>query len=119
MTLFRTKDRRYSPRKRVISSVRISHQLFGELDGRSRDISDAGLYVFAQQLPNLPKGAHVSLQLMDSSNPFIFFNTRVVRMSTNGVGLAIVDYEVDGERFSLEELKRQWEVAYPNYYVSN
>ena len=117
--IFSTKDRRYSPRKRVISSVRISHQLFGEVDGRSRDISDAGLYIFAQNVPNLPKGAHVSLQLMDSSNPFIFFNTRVVRICNNGIGLAIVDYEVDGERFNLEELKRQWEVAYPNYYASN
>jgi len=116
--IFRTKDRRYSPRKRVISSIRISHQLFGEVDGRSRDISDAGLYVVAQDLPSLPKGAHVSLQLMDSSNPFIFFNTRVVRVSNNGIGLAIVDYEVDGERFRLDELKRQWEVAYPNYYAT-
>lgn len=117
--IFRTKDRRLSPRKRVISSVRVSHQLFGELDGRSRDISDAGLYVVSPNLPNLPKGAHVSLQLMDSSNPFIFFNTRVVRVSNNGIGLAIVDYEVDGERFRLDELKRQWEVAYPNYFTAN
>jgi len=114
--IFRTKERRFSPRKRVISSVRISHQLFGKVDGRSRDISDAGLYVVAQNLPNLPKGAHVSLQLMNSSNPFIYFNTRVVRMSKNGIGLAIVDYEVDGERFKLDELKRQWMIAYPNYF---
>lgn len=117
--IFRAKERRYSIRKRVVSSVRISHQIFGEVDGRSRDISDSGLYVVAQNLPNLPKGAHISLQLMDSSNPFIYFNTRVVRMSKNGIGLAIVDYEVDGERFSLEELRRQWVVAYPNYYRSN
>ena len=114
--IFASKERRYSIRKRVISSVRISHQLFGDVDGRSRDISDAGLYVVAKNLPNLPKGAHISLQMLDSSNPFILFNTRVVRMSDNGIGLAIVDYEVDGERFNLEELKRQWVVAYPNYY---
>ncbi len=113
--IFGVKERRNSPRKRVISSVRISHRLFGDVDGRSRDISDAGLYVVAQNLPNLPKGAHISLQLMDSSNPFIFFNTRVVRMSNNGIGLAIVDYEVDGERFGLDELRRQWMIAYPNY----
>lgn len=117
--IFGTKERRLSARKRVISSVRISHHLFGELDGRSRDISDAGLYVVTPKLPTLPKGAHVSLQLMDSSNPFIFFNTRVVRTNNNGIGLAIVDYEVDGERFNLDELKRQWVVAYPNYYNSN
>ncbi|MBN4080225.1 PilZ domain-containing protein [Beggiatoa alba] len=101
-------EKRQFPRKRVISSIRVSHQLFGEMDGQSRDISDCGMYVVIENLPTLPKGSHLNMQLLDSCNPCICFNTRVVRMSNEGVGLAIVDYEVDGERFPLKELRRQW-----------
>lgn len=110
------RDRRKFIRKRVISTVTISHSVFGEVEGHSRDISDNGIFVLAQELPELPKGAHINLQLMDSSNPHVYFNTRVVRLNESGVGLAIVDYEIDGERFSIDELRRQWILSYPERY---
>ena len=105
------KERRQYPRFGVNAKIRLSHASFGNIDAMSQDISDNGLFVVAGELPQLPKGAHINVQFLDSSNPELLFNTRVVRMYRQGVGLVVVDYEYRGQRFKLQTLKKQWLLA--------
>jgi len=106
-----SKDRRQYPRQRIAANIRLSHASFGTINALSCDISDSGLFVMATNIPDFPKGAHINVQFMDSANPDLLFNTRVVRMYGKGVGLVVVDYEYDGQRFNLDILKEQWELA--------
>jgi hypothetical protein len=108
MAQSRYSDRRKFHRNRVQARVRLRHSRIGTIDGYSTNISDNGLFVYLAEVPPLPKGAHLSLQMMDSVNPDIVFNTRVIRITREGIGVTFVDYEFDGHRYTLEELRRQW-----------
>ena len=111
------RERRQFPRHAVESKVRISHASFGVIDATSGNISDSGVCVYSDDIPTLPKGAHINLQFLDSANPDLLFNTRVVRSCEGGVGLVIVDYEYNGQRFSLDTLREQWELASTDVYT--
>lgn len=104
-------ERRSFPRVPVTARMRVSHSRIGTLDGYSINISDTGLLLRCQDLPNLPHGAHIGLQMLDSANPGIIFNTRVIHMDESQIGLAIVDYEYNGGRYTLDELRRQWHIS--------
>ena len=106
-----TNERRSFPRVPVKARIRVSHSLIGTIEGESINISDTGLYLTLENVPRLPRGAHIGLQLLDSVNPGIIFNTRVIHVSDIGLGIAIVDYEFDGMRYTLDELRRQWHVT--------
>lgn len=101
-------ERRHFPRVPVTARMRVSHTKIGTVEGYSVNISDTGLMLHCNTMPRLPRGAHVGLQMLDSANPGIIFNTRVIHMSETDIGLAIVDYELNGRRFTLDELRRQW-----------
>ena len=104
-------ERRSFPRFPVKARVRVSHSLIGTIEGKSINISDTGLYVNLENVPKVPRGAHVGLQMLDSVNPGIIFNTRVIHVSDAGLGIAIVDYEFEGVRYTLDELRRQWHIT--------
>lgn len=99
------KDRRVKAvRSTVEARVNISHSHFGTLYALTRDISDTGMFVLLNEIPHLPKGAHLRVQLPESANPDIIFNMRVVRTNREGVALVFVDYELDGKRYKMEKL---------------
>ena len=102
-----TKERRASYRQTIEARVNISHSAFGTLHALTRDISDTGMFVLLNDSPHLPKGAHLRVQLPESSDPDIIFNMRVVRTTEEGVGLVFVDYERDGERHDMAKLLKQ------------
>ena len=104
-------ERRTFPRMSVTARMRVSHSRIGTIEGYSINISDTGLLLRCVDLPKLPRGAHIGLQMLDSANPGIIFNTRVIHMSETEIGLAIVDYELNGVRYSLNELRRQWDLS--------
>ena len=104
-------DRRIFPRVPVQARMRVSHSRLGTLEGYSINVSDTGIFLRLSDLPRVPRGAHIGLQMLDSANPGIIFNTRVIHSSESGLGVAIVDYELDGRRFTLDELRRQWQVS--------
>ena len=95
-------------RQTVSAPVKLSHSVFGEIKAVTRDISNSGVFVLLQDKPRLPKGAHIKLQFLGSVYPNVSFNTRVVRVADDGFGLVFVDYECDGERFSMDKLKQIW-----------
>lgn len=104
-------EKRSFPRLQVTARMRVSHSRIGTIEGYSINISDTGLLLRCNDLPKLPRGAHIGLQMLDSANPGIIFNTRVIRMSDSELGLAIVDYEYNGQRYTLDELRRQWQIS--------
>lgn len=104
-------ERRTFPRMPVAARMRVSHSRIGTIEGYSINISDTGLMLRCHDLPKLPRGAHIGLQMLDSANPGIIFNTRVIHMNESEIGLAIVDYEFNGSRYTLDELRRQWNIS--------
>lgn len=101
----RHRDRRVKAARNVVEArVNISHSHFGTLYALTKNISDTGMFVLLNEIPHLPKGAHVRVQLPESANPDIIFNMRVARTTKEGVGLVFVDYELDGKRYKLEKL---------------
>jgi hypothetical protein len=104
-------ERRSFPRMSVTARMRVSHSRIGTIEGYSINISDTGLKLRCNDLPKLPRGAHIGLQMLDSANPGIIFNTRVIHMNESEIGLAIVDYEFNGVRYTLDELRRQWHIS--------
>ncbi|MGD8784898.1 MAG: PilZ domain-containing protein [Thioalkalispiraceae bacterium] len=104
-------DRRSFPRVPVQARMRVSHSRLGTLEGYSLNVSDTGIFLRLHNLPKVPRGAHIGLQMLDSANPGIIFNTRVIHSSVDGLGVAIVDYELNGMRYTLDELRRQWAVS--------
>jgi hypothetical protein len=106
-----SEERRSFPRIPVAARMRISHSRIGTIEGYSINISDTGLMLRCHDLPKLPRGAHIGLQMLDSANPGIIFNTRVIHMHSSEIGLVIVDYEYNGVRYTLDELRRQWHMS--------
>ena len=96
-----------SYRQTIEARVDISHSHFGTLHALTRDISDSGIFVLLNEIPHLPKGAHLRVKLPESANPEITFNMRVVRTTEEGVALTFVDYEQDGERHDMAKLLKK------------
>ena len=101
-------NKRQQLRQLVNAPVRLSHSVFGEITAVTGNISNTGAFVIVEDKPALPKGAHIKLQFLSSVYPDVVFNTRVVRSTTEGYGLVFVDYEFEGNRFSMDDLKQIW-----------
>lgn len=100
-------ERRENGREDTISQVKISHSTFGSRKAITRNISSKGIYIELQEQPHLPVGAHIQLQMLDSVQPDMSFNVKVLRTDRQGVALKFVDYELNGERFDITELQKQ------------
>lgn len=104
-------ERRTHWRRPVSARVRIGHRSFGQTGGLTRDISDGGLFVYPEDhIPELVAGSALTLQFVDSVNPDIQFNMKVTRVLDEGVGLSVMNYELNGVIYDLGELRRQWEL---------
>jgi len=111
-------ERRRHPRHPVQARIRISNNFIGILEGYSRDISNNGVFLYLNPVPPVARGAYLALNMLDSANPDILFNARVIRTSTRGVAITLVDYEIQGRRYTLDELRRQWKMTRPDIDVS-
>ncbi len=98
-------DRRGCVRIAVKARICLSHSTFGVINSQSRDISDSGVFVELKNKPQLPVGAHVKMQMLDSAMPEIVFNVKMERSDEDGIGLSFVDYELNGQRYPIESLK--------------
>lgn len=101
-------EKRQQLRQMVNAPVLLSHSVFGEIKALTGDISNTGVFVCINDKPKLPKGAHIKLQFLSSAYPNVSFNTRVVRVTDEGLGLVFVDYEYGGDRFPMKNLKQIW-----------
>lgn len=104
----RSQERRIFSRRLVNSRVKLQHGTIGSILARTRDISDSGVFVECYPVPKLPVGSHIKMQLLDSSDPRIAFNMKVIRTGRDGVAMLFIDYELEGERYGMEVLRKQW-----------
>ena len=104
----RMTNKRHQLRQMVNAQVKLSHSVFGEIIAVTGNISNTGVFIRIEDKPVLPKGAHIKLQFLSSVYPNVSFNTRVVRVTDEGFGLVFVDYEFDGDRYSMSKLKHMW-----------
>lgn len=105
---FDMREKRIQERKAVPARVRISHSSFGVIDARTDDISDTGVFIGLERRLRLPIGAHIKLQFLDSARPEIAFNMKVIRENDEGIALSFVDYELDGMRYKINDLRKHW-----------
>jgi len=98
-------ERRLFIRNLVNARVELVHAAIGRVKGRTRDISDSGVFVEIYPVPRLPQGSHVKMHMLDSKQPAIAFNMKVVRVMSNGIGLMFIDFELDGRRYSIDTLR--------------
>ena len=98
-------ERRIFNRHFVNARVQLMHGAIGKIRARTRDISDSGAYVEVYPVPKLPTGSHVKMYMLDSSLPAIAFNMKVIRSTADGIGLMFIDFELDGQRFSMDALR--------------
>ncbi|MGD8925634.1 MAG: PilZ domain-containing protein [Thioalkalispiraceae bacterium] len=101
-------ERRLFARHIVNARVRLTHTAIGEVMARTRDISDSGVFVESFPVPKLPIGSHIVMNLLDSPQPDIAFNMKVTRITKDGLGLKFIDYEINGERYSIDKLRQQF-----------
>jgi hypothetical protein len=100
-------ERRLFGRRMVNARVKLVHGSIGEVRAKTRDISDSGVFVVVKPVPKLPIGSHIKMHMLDSKQPNIAFNMKVVRTTADGVGMMFIDYEVAGERFPMDVLRKQ------------
>ena len=63
------------------------HPDFGSIIGRTRDMSDGGLFLFVDFNPGLRVGAEVTVQARDISGEAPLVPAKVVRLEANGIAL--------------------------------
>lgn len=97
-------ERRAYQRIRTGAAVTIRHGSFGTLVATTVDISDGGMQVRLEKQIKIPEGSHLQVNMLNSANPDISFNMKVIRSSQDILGMQLIDYEYEGQRHKLEEL---------------
>jgi hypothetical protein len=85
-------DKRQHERITFPAEVKIMHPDFGSIIGRTRDVSDGGLFLFVEINPGLRVGAQVTVQAQDISAEAPLVKATVVRVEASGIALM---YESD------------------------
>ena len=88
------KNKRKHERIAFPAEVKIMHPDFGSIIGRTRDMSDGGLFLCVESNPGLEVGARVTVQAQDISGEAPLVEARVVRIEVSGVAL-MYEYEAD------------------------
>lgn len=98
------RERRRYPRNYVGATVSISHGSLGVLMATTEDISDGGILVRLVKRVKIPEGSHLQVKMLNSANPNISFNMKVIRSFGDVLGMQFIDYELEGQRHKIEEL---------------
>jgi hypothetical protein len=69
------------------SEVKVMHPDFPSIIGRTRDISDGGVYLFVDINPGIRVGAQVTVQAQESSAEAPLVRATVVRVESSGIAL--------------------------------
>ena len=101
-------ERRLHRRSLVDAKVVLYHPSFSRLDGCTRDISDGGMFVRLDTVPVLQSGDLIKVVMLESPNKDIIFNMSFIRREQEGIALEFIDYEIEGKRHSMAELRKNW-----------
>lgn len=95
---------RESSRQAVKTPVKIYSRLFGEFKGRSRNISDSGIFIQIEPFIGLQDEKEQKLVFVNSANKRVIFNVKFVRDTEYGLAFKFLDFETGGQRYPLQEL---------------
>jgi hypothetical protein len=84
-------DKRQHERIAFPAEVKIMHPGFGSMVGRTRDMSDGGLFLLLDINPGLAVGAQVTVQAQDLSGDAPLVKATVVRIEESGVALMYLE----------------------------
>jgi hypothetical protein len=84
-------DKRQHERIAFAAEVKIMHPDFDFMIGRTRDMSDGGLFLLVDINPGLEVGARVTVQAQDMSGEAPLVEATVVRVEATGVALMYED----------------------------
>ena len=68
------------------------------------DISDGGMQVRLEKHIKIPEGSHLQVNMLNSANPNISFNMKVIRSFDDILGMQFIDYEYEGQRHKIDDL---------------
>ena len=84
-------DKRQHERIEFPAEVKIMHPDFGSIVGRTRDMSDGGLFLFVDLNPGLQVDAAVTVQAQDLSGEAPLVKATVVRVEASGIALMFLE----------------------------
>ena len=85
------RDNRQYERTPLRTRIRITHDTFGELLVKTRDISYGGVFVLITDRPMPPVGTVIEGQVQDDYGERPVVKMEIVRIETEGVGLMFVE----------------------------
>lgn len=84
-------EKRRHPRIPISSKIRISHESFGSMVVVTRDVSNGGVFVLMDKLPDLVPGTVVEGQIQDEMPDRPLVQMEIVRVDLDGLGLRFLD----------------------------
>ncbi|MCB1860796.1 MAG: PilZ domain-containing protein [Chromatiaceae bacterium] len=85
------RDKREHVRTPLRTSIRLTHESFGELLVKTRDISHGGVFLLTGDLPMPPVGTIIEGQVQDGYGERPVVKMEIVRVSPGGVGLMFIE----------------------------
>lgn len=101
-------EKRLHRRKLVNARVLLIHPAIGEYQTYTHDISNGGVFVLLQNVPDLPPGTELDMRLLDSGQPEFLFKMQIARIETFGLGLKFLGYEKKGKFYTMDDLREAW-----------
>jgi len=84
-------DKREYVRTLLCTSIRITHDSFGEMLVKTRDISNGGVFLVTTDLPMPPVGTIIEGQVKDDYGERPVVRMEIVRGESGGIGLMFID----------------------------
>ena len=84
-------DKRQYERTPLRTSIRITHDTFGELLVKTRDISHGGVFLLTTDLPMPPIGTIIEGQVQDEYGERPIVRMEIVRVESGGIGLMFIE----------------------------
>lgn len=101
-----SKERRNYRRKLVNAKVLLVHPDIGRYQTYTHDISNGGVFVLLQKMPDLPAGTELDMYLLESEQNDIVFKMKISRVDKSGFGLMFLGYEKGGKFYNMESLRQ-------------
>lgn len=84
-------EKRQYPRMPISSKIRISHPSFGSMVVMTRDVSNGGVFLLMDDIPDLSTGSVVEGQIQDDVPDRPVVQMEIVRIDPEGVGLRFLE----------------------------
>ena len=101
-------EKRNHTRYPVQARLKLFNPDFGSVGAVTENIADGGVYVRLDSPLNVREGSSIKMVMLDSKNPDIIFNTKLLRIEKGGCALEILSYEDAGQVQAIGDLRKVW-----------